>query len=89
MYVNLILNKIEDVEQIIEKCKTVIKTVHFKAYILEQERLRQEDKHVFEIQNKVTEMFNILRADENIIQNANDIQSQNDATAAEESIRQP
>lgn len=43
-----VLMEVDEVQQVIEKCKTAVKTLHFKAYMLDEERLREDDKRVVE-----------------------------------------
>lgn len=75
-----ILTKVDEVRQVIEKCKTAVTTLHFKAYMLDEERLREEDKRIVENETtcKMTEVFSILSAGDNLLANCDDAESHNE-----------
>lgn len=80
-----IMIKVDEVQQLIEKCKAAVTTLHFKAYMLDEERLREDDKRIVENEttSKMTEVFSILRADENVLANCDetdDADSHNETT---------
>ena len=38
------LNKMDDVQQLITRCKEVVKALHFKSYMLDEEKMREDVK---------------------------------------------
>jgi len=38
------INKVDDIQAVLGKCKEAIKTLHFKSFMLDLEKLKQEDK---------------------------------------------
>jgi hypothetical protein len=64
------MNKVDEIQAVLAKCKEAVRTLHFKSYMLDSERLRQVDKEIVEAQvmSTVSEVYEILQADENISQ---------------------
>ena len=58
------LNKVDEVKEIIQKCRDIVTTLHFKRFLIEDEQAATEDKIMIEsMQTKIAEVSDLLDLD--------------------------
>lgn len=60
------MDKIANIQQVVNKCKEAVSTLHFKSYMLHDEKLKEKDKELIEstVITKVTELHDMVEASE-------------------------
>jgi len=68
------MNPVEEVHVLLTKCTEAIKTLHFRSFMLDSDRLKQEDEKITEarVMSTVLQVHEVLQADENTMSEMED-----------------
>ena len=76
------LEKLKPLVELVNQCKNIVVTLHFKKSLIEQELLKQEDKQVTEeLLQKFSEAQQIIDLDDQLTHSADDEITADDETA--------